>query len=241
MHSAIYHHLRNFIRSNYFTYLIAGKFRNIGKCAYLATKNTDIVVEGFQRSGNTLAYHVVSELEPNKIIAHHTHSIINLKIASKYNIPLLVVIRNPLDSLVSATIYRAVISNSSYRESFEVAYNDYVQFYKVLSKLKLNSNQICVEFEYMLNHGADLVEFLNLIWSRKNGLSGAAIFSKAYEHHQLAEKNKNVNSLLLTIPSVDKINIRNRVIDYISDCKISEMKFVQSLYDNCRLRALHVK
>lgn len=70
------------------------------------TANTECVIEGFPRSANT--YAVVAFLQAgNKhlSIAHHTHSPSNVIDGCRRNVPTIVLIRNPVDAVASASIF----------------------------------------------------------------------------------------------------------------------------------------
>ena len=67
---------------------------------------TEIVIEGFQRSGNTFAY-VAFDLAQGgrRRIAHHTHAAGHVRLAAKRGLPTLVTVRNPKDSVMSYVQY----------------------------------------------------------------------------------------------------------------------------------------
>jgi hypothetical protein len=71
----------------------------------LLTEQTEIVIEGFPRSGNTFAVAAfrLAQCRPVKI-AHHSHKIAQVTEAIKADIPTLVVIRHPSDAVVSLVI-----------------------------------------------------------------------------------------------------------------------------------------
>lgn len=70
------------------------------------TANTDCVIEGFPRSANTYAV-VAFRQAGNKhlSIAHHTHSPSNVIAGCRRDLPTIVLIRNPLDAVASASIF----------------------------------------------------------------------------------------------------------------------------------------
>ena len=94
----------------------------------LVDSNTDICIGGYPRSGNTFTTVLLSELTKNEIqIAHHTHSIANLKLALKYNVPTLVLIRDPLDSLASWAI-------RTNKLTIENMLQEYINYYNYIQK-----------------------------------------------------------------------------------------------------------
>lgn len=71
----------------------------------LFSSNTGLVIEGFPRVGNTffvLAFERFCKDQVN--IAHHVHLTCQIKEALKNNVPIIVLIRNPFDSVLSLKI-----------------------------------------------------------------------------------------------------------------------------------------
>lgn len=71
----------------------------------LVRPDTDIVIEGFPRCGNTFAYAAFVLAQPKELrVAHHTHSPTQILMADRYGIPCLALLRHPCEALVSALI-----------------------------------------------------------------------------------------------------------------------------------------
>jgi len=68
---------------------------------FLVTKNTDLVIEGFPRSGNSFFEAFINVVFPNLILAHHTHRIAQIRLAIIYKKPVIFLIRKPSDALIS--------------------------------------------------------------------------------------------------------------------------------------------
>jgi hypothetical protein len=66
-------------------------------------QDTELVLEGYFRTGNTFAVRAfnISQQKPRKI-AHHTHAIATLVVAANRNLPTLVLLRKPVDTVISA-------------------------------------------------------------------------------------------------------------------------------------------
>lgn len=91
----------------------------------IVSNQTDLVIEGFPRSGNTFIYAVFKLLSNNKIsIARHKHEIGQLKKAIKLKKLNLVIIRNPTDSILSLIVRENV--------TFSFAIYYYREYYKFL-------------------------------------------------------------------------------------------------------------
>ena len=66
------------------------------------SRNTDLVVEGFPRSGNTFLYSlIVAATRSDARIAHHTHGVAAFRLASRWKIPCVIVVREPAPAVAS--------------------------------------------------------------------------------------------------------------------------------------------
>lgn len=94
----------------------------------IVKRHTDIVIEGFPRSGNTFAV-VAFEFSQGRVlqVAHHLHAPVQIIMAVKWHIPILVVIRNPTDAIASLAVREPAIS-------LVCALREYVAFYEVIMK-----------------------------------------------------------------------------------------------------------
>jgi hypothetical protein len=70
------------------------------------TENTDLVVEGFPRSGNTFMVTALENAAHHRIrIASHVHHVAQVKLACQRALPTALVVREPLDTLASYLTY----------------------------------------------------------------------------------------------------------------------------------------
>lgn len=93
------------------------------------TDNTDCVIEGFPRSANT--YAVVAFLQAGNThvsIGHHTHSPSNVIAGCQRKLPTIVLIRNPVDAVASASIFT--------KEKPSMLLDDWIWFYSVCWKFR---------------------------------------------------------------------------------------------------------
>jgi hypothetical protein len=68
----------------------------------LVTRSTDLCIEGFPRSGNSFAVGTVEHAQSQPVqIAHHTHVPANAMRACEWDIPTLVLVREPKDAVIS--------------------------------------------------------------------------------------------------------------------------------------------
>lgn len=90
----------------------------------LISDKTEMVIEGFPRSGNTFAVAAFTIAQNRPIVlARHTHRSAQVIAAIQKNIPTLIVIRHPLDSVLSLTIRHPYIS-------LQQGFRNYIHFYQ---------------------------------------------------------------------------------------------------------------
>ena len=65
------------------------------------TEPVDIVISGFPRSANTYTVRSFLDLNPGITIAHHEHSIREMRYGIERALPVLVLVRSPLDAIAS--------------------------------------------------------------------------------------------------------------------------------------------
>lgn len=95
----------------------------------VVNEETSLVIEGFPRSGNTWTEALVRSHASRPVcLAHHTHAVAHVLHAITLKKPVLLLIRNPDDAVLS------FLRISNYRLSLETAYKDYADFYKRLLK-----------------------------------------------------------------------------------------------------------
>ncbi len=71
---------------------------------------TDLVIEGFPRSGNSLAVAAFAAVQPQPVrVAHHTHSPANVLAAVRRGVPALVVVRAPQECVVDFLLIRPAL------------------------------------------------------------------------------------------------------------------------------------
>lgn len=70
------------------------------------TRRTDVVIEGFVRSGNTFAVEAFRHAQPRSVrIASHVHLPSQVRRAVRLGLPTIVVVRRPADAAVSQVIW----------------------------------------------------------------------------------------------------------------------------------------
>lgn len=67
----------------------------------LACDGVDLCLEGYPSSGNSFALNLLRTLRPTLRISSHYHCIANLKLALKNDVPTIIIVRAPQDSIAS--------------------------------------------------------------------------------------------------------------------------------------------
>lgn len=134
-----------------------------GKSDLFRPEKYDLVIDGFQRSGNTFLYSLITHYNPDLNISVHRHSSIFLKRAAVHCIPSILTIRNPLDSISSLLVMDSQLGVRPALES-------YIQFYSNFKKSD-NSFVIAPFVELIVNPDKFISE-LNTKYTLNLSLSG---------------------------------------------------------------------
>ena len=115
--------MKNFIGRSRLFYRLLFFLRN-GITRNIVSKETDIVIEGFPRSGNSHFYNLVSIRSNNNInIASHLHVNAQISHAIKLDKPIVVLIREPIDTILSLIIMFPKIE-------LKTALSAYIDYYR---------------------------------------------------------------------------------------------------------------
>lgn len=137
----------------------------------LITSDTQVVIEGFPRSGNTFAV-VAFEMAQNQPvkIAHHLHVEAQIIEAVRRSLPVIVLLRNPLDAIRSLYVRHPEIDVSW-------AFKQYLSFYSKVESL--SEKVIIAHFDDVTRNYGRVIRHVN----KKFG-SGFCVF----EHNDLNTK-----------------------------------------------------
>jgi hypothetical protein len=96
----------------------------------LVVRKTQMVIEGFPRSGNTFAVEAFKQAQQDRVrVASHIHLPAQVIRAAQWRIPTLVLIREPADAVVSLLIREPEIALSQ-------ALKSYISFYETLMEYR---------------------------------------------------------------------------------------------------------
>lgn len=172
----------------------------------IAGPESDLVIEGFPRSGNTYAraFFSLSQKDGFKL-ASHLHSPSHLYLAWKYQVPALLLIRNPLDTAVSN------MTNEPYVHPNQVLKN-WLRFYE--GSLKYKDAFLAVDFEALISNFRGVVEKLNQRFEvgfnteKINDISKDSIRDTILKFNKLAFGN--VNQRNFSFPEAGRTQIKER-------------------------------
>jgi hypothetical protein len=114
---------------------LAGRYPSLSRALIrqsgeFPTEETDIVIEGFPRTGNTFAVIAFEMAQPEQVsIAHHVHAPASVIHAVRESIPALVLIRAPGDTIPSFVLRYPHLTIGQ-------ALRSYVRFYEPLLPLR---------------------------------------------------------------------------------------------------------
>ena len=219
-------HLKRILQYFPALYIFIQKTRYKGK-GYgrkIITKNSDIVIEGYPRSANSFSVKAFKfDNGEGYKIATHLHAYPQVIVGVKYNIPTLLLIRNPFDCVVS---YMALLAQTIGVEKINKGYNikwllsDYVLFYKKL--LPYKDNVVVGVFSNVLTDYGKVIDELNKKFDTN---------FEAFEHTQ-----ENVNKVFATSkshlsPSNKREDVKSNFVEQMETLKTTKLfKEAENLY-----------
>lgn len=180
--------LKLFLKRNMFLHqsVVAWKAKQIPRLM-VVKGNTNICIEGYPRSGNSYLvrmFKLANNNIPPEQICHHSHSIHAVKKAVEFRLPVLVVIRNPIDAITSLCIAREGNKGIS-NQNITIHILEYLDFYSWISK-HLDKIELC-SFEDVISNFNSVIAKLN----DRFGTEFNAFFSEERGKLQVFQEAKN--------------------------------------------------
>lgn len=100
-----------------------------GNADMFPTKIDHLHVAGYQRSGNTFAMRLLKKVFPENRISTHIHSVSSIKIALRNDVPVVVLIRDPVDAITSSILKRVDSKNTDFSLAARYDIDEYLFFY----------------------------------------------------------------------------------------------------------------
>ena len=221
-----------------FAYLYALSFLRPDLYEKSVHSDTDVVIEGFPRSANTFLVHAFEMAVSGKLkVAHHFHDPCQIGLAIRSQIPCFVIIRNPLDAIVSWKLKAPNIDvrlmlriyDSFYRYAFEkeqvifLRYSDVVGYTPKIVRAILQHSEPSLQ--------ADLAS-----------LTEERIFH-SIDNHKRAREGKHSGNFDLTVarPTKEKEDLKRTLRSDISTQEKVLLSEVSLFYKNILSRCLDLE
>lgn len=136
----------------YTAYRLAGHNRHLA-----VNRNTELVIEGFPRSGNTFAVVAFEQAQDHPVrIAHHLHVSAQIIAGVRMGIPVMLLLRNPEDAICSLVIREPHLS-------LDDALWDYIGFHR--SVLPWRSGFVVAGFDEVTSDFGTIIARINARFS----------------------------------------------------------------------------
>jgi hypothetical protein len=168
--------------------------------------DSQFLLDGYPRSANTLACFRIQTMNPGLQFAHHTHKPSQLKKAVRLGIPVIVLVRRPLDAV------RSVLRVDPRAYEVNECLKDYVQFYK--ASLLLPSNQVrFVKFETVVDPSSEAFSLLVRASTGITAVASVALAQNALGPHLEAVGYENYVNRIALPTAGDSRNIEETQLD----------------------------
>lgn len=198
----------------------------------VVTRDTDVVVEGFPRSGNTFAataFQLAQDRDLN--IAYHCHRPCQIIRGARFEKPQLVLVRNPVESISSLLLRDPRISPRQ-------AFRNYTDFYKAVWGHR--EAFTIAPFSEVVSDFGSCVERLN-----KRFESGFSVFQHSHANEKRCfeiienRKQKSESNLMRSAPSEKRDEIKQELTASLRDADqlVSLRNEAESIYSRYLSRA----
>ena len=157
----------------------AGWFR-LKRTAITVSRETDIVIEGAPSSGNSFALVAFESAQNRRMrIAHHHHLPFQVTLACRDHIPCIVLIRHPLDAVVSRVSRYGYYQPQTLQAVLWVNYSlrHWNMFYE--RALEWRSNFLVCDFRELISDYASVIERVNAKFNTEFNVPSAEICAQS--------------------------------------------------------------
>jgi hypothetical protein len=158
---------------------LSPRYRQLG-----VNNETEVVIEGYPRCANTFAVVAFEMSQPAPIkVAHHLHSVSQLRRGVEHSLPTMVLLRNPRDAATSLAIRKR---HRSVRWSLE----EYVDFHS--GALELADHMLLVDFKEVTADFGEVIRRFNERFATNFSVfeHTDANVAKCYEQIDVIERNE---------------------------------------------------
>jgi hypothetical protein len=207
-----------------------------GRC--IVGRSTDLVIEAYQRSGNTFAELAFRIAQPEAVnMAHHFHAPAQVTYACKHGIPTLVIIRAPTDVVISAKIRDP-------ESSISRLLNDYASFYELIWPMR---------HSFHLASFTQVTEDFGVVIQRLNESCGTAF--REFEHteenvksvfEEIEKRNSakfgtgKVVESMISRPSQSRHNTKSELLERVrEEANIFALRRAERIYEMFSQSLMH--
>tara|TARA_B100002052_G_scaffold297744_1_gene329228 strand:+ start:396 stop:1100 length:705 start_codon:yes stop_codon:yes gene_type:complete len=188
----------------------------------IVRKNTDLVIEGFPRSANTFCKAAFLMIDSHLSIASHIHLPINIKLGLKNKIPIIILIRKPIDAITSHIIRSSSnVSNAinSYKRfHINISYNDsrvlFVKFETIVKNFPIVITKYNELFDTNYNIDIDIKDFNKKVFKFVKTMDKIDNSSNMTNHKTVAIPNQKRIIQKNTLTN----QINSEFFEMINDC-----------------------
>ena len=216
--------MRRFIRQNAFLYPLYIKKILRNQEVEFPSSKTNLHATGFPRSGNTYCMNIIQNTFPELKISTHIHTIASLKLAIKYKVPTIILLREPKQACISLSL---LYKNISKEKTSSQILLDYIQYHKfILRNIKnfkiLLFEEIISSPEFIIKSLADFLQI---------NVEKEFISKKANEGQRLVEqKETNKPKERSSLPSPIRDKLKQKIeVDFTSNKMMESAKEVFEL------------
>ncbi len=197
----------------------------------LVSEETDIVIEGFPRSGNTFAVAAFSFAQVSHVhIAGHTHRAAHVITAVKSHIPTVVIIRNPRDTALSCVIRSPFLS-------LEQALKGYIRFYQRLMPYKYGV--VFARFEEVVSNFGTVIEEVNEKFGtvfkifEHTDANVAQCFQQIEKLHRNSTGDGSIFETAIARPSIEREKLKSQLQTELQNEQLQAvLKQAEDIYEN---------
>lgn len=201
------------------------------------TPDTHLCIEGAERCGNTFAFHLVQALCPDIRIGHHTHCVANLKLARRYSVPAITLVRNPTDAICSSIVRQGEVDGGSlqWRACNAVARYEYFYNWTADNQAILN----IVSFETLTSDTPRFAGYVDSLLGREDNGDPARIrraTTRAREELVQKVAGEPTGNMRAFLPDEERNRAKAAVLPFLEMYLSKELAGCFTLYN--RLRCL---
>jgi hypothetical protein len=176
---------------------------------FLVNEHTEIVIEGFPRSANTFAVVAFSLVQEQPVrIAHHLHAPAQVLWAVRRKIPVMVLVREPTDAVLSLVMREPGVS-------LDQGLRRYARFYTRVAPYR--QQFVVAPFEQVTNAFGGVIDRVNAQFGTSftvfdhNEEQVEKCFSTIEELNRKREQREHVVELTVARPSAEREEAKDRL------------------------------